>query len=210
MAGQPGLAVGIRVGRHAFAGIVGTERDADARHRRLVAQDAHDHGQDRRRGLAGGERATHLEQRPRFALAGLRDLRARPLDGDELADDDPDEQQDDEVQPLVRVVDRERVQRQDEQEVVQHERRDGRDDRAPRPGDERRRDDGGEVDRRGVLEARRLEQRDRQRGERERRRGHGHEPYDRASIDPLHHAMLGVLPAGEALVGVARSAGDPG
>ena len=164
-AGEPGAgSIGLGVGCHPFARVVGAKRDPDALHRAsrragCRRSRAGPRGVDSRCASARLTWNSARASRSRAFAISVRDA----LEGDELADDDADEQQQDEVQPLVRVGDGERVQRQDEQEVVEHERRDGGDDRAPRPGDERRRDDRREIDRRGVLEARRLEQRDRER-----------------------------------------------
>ena len=66
----------------------------------------------------------------------LGELGPRALQGGQLADDDPHEEQQDEAQPLPRVLDRERVVRHDEEEVVEQERRRRR---QPRPRGCRRR-----------------------------------------------------------------------
>ena len=53
------------------------------------------------RRCAGRERAADPEQRPRLALAGQRVLGAGPLERGQLADDDPDEQEQEQVDELA-------------------------------------------------------------------------------------------------------------
>ena len=80
-----------------------------------VAGDVVEDG-DRRR--PGGQRSAHAELGHRFALALDRGLGPCSLACRELADDDPADEQQDQVEPLARVADDERVERLDEQEVV--------------------------------------------------------------------------------------------
>ena len=101
-----------------------------------------------------GERPADPEQRPRLALARDRVLGSSALQRGQLADDDPDEQQQEQVHELARLRDGERVAWVDEQEVVEEERRDRREDRAPRPRHDGCRNDGDEVQRRWVGHAR--------------------------------------------------------
>ncbi len=179
--------IGSRIGPDAFPGIVGTERDPDPLHGGLLAQDAGDRRQDRRRGFAGGQLPADPEQRTRLAFPRPGDLRPRSLERGQLTDHDRDEQEQNEVQPLARVGDGEGEDRMDVQEVVQQERRDGRDDRAPRPGDEGDGDHGREVDRGGVRDPDvLLEETDRHGGDRQRRDGDGQEPAEFSLIDPAH------------------------
>ena len=79
-----------------------------------------------------GQREADPEQRKRLALAGDRRLGPVPLSTGQTADDDPDDEQEEQVEPLLRVLDRERVARLDEQEVVQEEGADRR-QRPPAP-----------------------------------------------------------------------------
>ena len=65
-----------------------------------------------------------VEQRPRLALALGRRDRPFALAPGQAADHDPHDEQQDEVQPLARVLDREGVERLDEEEVVDEERPD--------------------------------------------------------------------------------------
>ena len=64
----------------------------------------------------------------------------------EPADDDRDDEEEEEVEPLVRVGDGERVDRLDEEEVVEEERRDRRRDRGERPTEQADDEDGKQVD----------------------------------------------------------------
>ena len=92
-------------------------------HPRLIPEDRRRSKGAPRRGRAGRERAAHLEQRPGLVLPAIGLLRPHPLEGDELPDDDPDEQQDDEVRPARRARSTTSVYLGlDEQEVVQDER----------------------------------------------------------------------------------------
>ena len=100
--------------------------------------------------FADGERPADPEQRPRLALACDRVLGSSPLQRGKLADNDSDEQQEEQVHELARLRDGERVAWVDEQEVVEEERRDRREDRAPRPRHDGCRNDGDEVQRRWV------------------------------------------------------------
>ena len=68
------------------------------------------------------------------SMAATARSRSRPA---RLTDHDPDDEEQEQVQPFGRIVDRQRVERLDEQEVVEQECADGRRDRrpgaAPRP-----------------------------------------------------------------------------
>jgi hypothetical protein len=111
--------------------------------------------------LAPGQRPADLEQRPCLPFARPGHLGSRPLEGDQLADDEADEQEQEEVHPLGGILDRERVQRQDEQEVVEQKRGDGGNDRPEGAADDRRCDHRRQIGRRGVQHADvSLEQRD--------------------------------------------------
>ena len=156
-----------------LARVVRPERDPDVRDMPdLVPEEQRRWAQDASRvdGRVASSRLTR-EQRARLALARLRDVGARPLERRQLPDDDADEQEQDEVEPLARVGDREGVQRGDEEEVVEQERADGGDDRAGGARDVGRRHHGEEVGARRVGHPdHALEQRDGPRGEPERRR----------------------------------------
>jgi hypothetical protein len=71
----------------------------------------------------------------------------RALQGGQLPDDDPDEQEHEQVHQLAGLSNGQRVARIDEQEVVEHERRDRRQHRTPRARCDRSGDDGHEVER---------------------------------------------------------------
>ena len=112
-------------------------------------------------GLAvGGQREAHVEERERLAFPLDRGSGAVTLPPRELADDDPDEEQQQEVEPFARVANGEGVPRLDEQEVVGEEGPDGGRDRRPRPGDDGDGDDREQVGRRGVADAGCLERGD--------------------------------------------------
>ena len=145
--------IGARIGRDAFSGIVGTKRHPDPVHGRLLSQDARDGRQHRRGGRANRKLPAHLEQRARLPFPRFGDLRPGTLQRDKLTNDDPDEEEQNEVQPLARIRDGERVEREDEEVVVQQERGDGSDDRAPRARDKGGRDHGREIHRGGIRDA---------------------------------------------------------
>ena len=99
-----------------------------------------------------GEGEADVEQRAGLALAGQRPRRTLALLTGETTDDRPEDQQQEQVQPLGRVTDGERVEGLDEQEVVQEERPDrGRDRRcrAGHHGDEHDREQVGRPTRSG-------------------------------------------------------------
>ena len=91
------------------------------------------------------QREADREQRLRLAFAGERGLGPLPLPTGQPTDDDPDQQEEQEIQPFTRVPDREREDRLDEQEVVEQERRDGGHDRRGRPERDRHTDHGQQV-----------------------------------------------------------------
>ena len=78
---------------------------------------------------AGREGAAQLEQGAGLALAGAGDLRPGSLQGCQLSDDDPDEQEQDHAEKDAGIGDGERVERLGEQEVVEKERANGGHDR---------------------------------------------------------------------------------
>ena len=180
-----------RIGRHSLARLVRTERHPDPLHRRLLPQYRDDLRQDSGCRFAGRKLPTDLEQRTRLALSGPGDLGPRPLERDELTNHDPDEKKENEVQPFAWVGNREGVQREHEEEVVEQERRDGSDDGAPCPGDERSCDDGREIDSGGIRNANALQDSDRERCTPERRNRDGDEPRQVTSVESAHWRIVG-------------------
>ena len=129
----------------------------------------------------GGQGAADAEERAGFGRAPGRVVRAFGLEGRQATDDDPDEQQQEQVQPFLRIVHGQREPRFDEEGVVQQERGERGHDRRARPEDDRDPDHGDEVERRRVcdLERRALDQRDEQR--RQRQQGDRQQPDRQAS-----------------------------
>ena len=93
-----------------------------------------------------------VEQRRGLALALDRRDGAVALAAGQAADDDTDDEQEEQVQPLGRIADRERVERLDEEEVVDEERADRRRDGRPGAAQDGDGDDGQEVRRGRVVE----------------------------------------------------------
>ena len=142
---------------------------------------------DRRCGLARSELAADLEEGAGLTLPGDRVLGSRALTGRQLSHHETGEQQEEQVEELAEVGDRECVARLDEVEVVEKERRDRRDRCGPCPRHDRGRNDCQEVERRRVRDPEPvLEHADRERGTHQRRHGNGHEPQDSVTLDPLH------------------------
>ena len=131
----------------------------------VVDDDRQRLGHARRR----GQGAADAEKRAGFGCASGRVVRSFGLEGRQPADDDADEQQQEQVQPLLRIVHGQREPRFDEEGVVQQERGERGHDGGARPEDDRDPDHGDEVQRRGVrdLERRAFDQRDEQRGQRQ-------------------------------------------
>ena len=98
----------------------------------------------RRQQSADGELAGRLDRPP------VRLGRALPTECRESADGEGDDQDQDEVEQLARVGDREREARLGEQQVIDQERRDGRDDRGHGPAEGADNDHPDEVDGRGI------------------------------------------------------------
>ena len=153
-----------REGNDSFARVVGTERDPQRRHPCRSPELAGDLREDVGRGGPGCERAADREELAGLALAGLGLERPRTLQGRELANDQPHEEQQHEIQPLARVADRERVDRVDEEKVVQEDSGHRRGQGADGPGHERGHDDREQVDGRGVQDAEAILQQPDERG----------------------------------------------
>ena len=135
-----------------------------------------------------GQGAADAEECAGFGSAPGRVVRAFGLEGRQAADDDADEQQQEQIQPLLRIVHGQREPRFDEEGVVQQERGERGHDRCARPEDDGDADDGDEVERRRVrdLERRAFDQRDEQR--RQRQQGDRQQPDRQASGSEIPRA----------------------
>ncbi len=146
---RPGVGVGDR--RPAGTAIV--KGDPRAVEVRLATEDLHDPGEhvDGRR--SGHQLAAHGEERPGLALAGDSRLFADSQQGGHLADQQADRQEQDEVEPLPGVGNREHVTGVDEQEVVQEEGGNRRRENSHATADEGHDGDRQDVDGRWVRHA---------------------------------------------------------
>ena len=188
---QLGRHVTAGVGGDALARVIDTDRHPDAGRPGLVTQDRHDVRQHLQRRGARGERPAQAEKGSGLPLASVRLIGSRPEEGDELAHDDPDEEEQGEVEPDGRVVDREAADGMGEEEVVEEERPGRGEDRAERPRKERVGDDDHDEQRRCVGEPDvGLEERDQERRRRQRR-GRHEERSDEDSEPDSRHAHDG-------------------
>ena len=126
------------------------EHDPDPLETGFAGEPFDDRAGDRLGAVGGRQQSADREQAGRLDRPPVRLGGTLPTECREAADGERDDEDQDEVEQLARVGDREREARLGEQQVVDEERGDGRDDRrhgpAERPDDDHRH----EVDRRGV------------------------------------------------------------